>query len=248
MTDQESPSSLGDLVEEEIQYVEALEDLFLVIRKQGLMLSPADRDCVSSWYKKGIPLRIAAQSITDEIDLFRKKRPDGTPIPHTISSFNKAVQRAWKTSMEQQFSSEQSVRNMGEPESAQIKSTPVNHEKEVLLQRLEHHGRTENHPGIREAYRSLYKRLRQWEKARHTTSLGHWQGVIVELEVLLIQEILDILPPDEKEQVNASIQARFHKEKRGLGKQAKAACLFKIQTEELRQRYGLIELDNGVNR
>ena len=150
--------------------------------------------------------------------------------------------------MEQQFSSEQAVGNKGEPESAQPQSDPVNHEKEALLQRLEHHGRTENHPGIREAYRSLYKRLRQWEKARHTTSLGHWQGVIVELEVLLIQEVLDILPTDEKEQVNAVIQARFHKEKRGLGKKAKAACLFKIQTEELRQRYGLIELANGVNR
>ena len=247
MSDKALPSSPNDS-REEVEYVEALEDLFLVIRKQGLMLSPADRDCVRSWFRDGIPLRIAAQSITDEIDQFREKRPDGTAIPHAISTFSKAVHRAWQTSMEQQFGSENSSVNKSEMGSEQTKDDPVDHEKEVLLQRLEHHGRTESHPGIREAYRSLYKRLRQWEKARHTTSLGHWQGVIIELEVLLIQEVLDILPKDEKEQVSATIQARFHKEKRGLGKQAKAACLFKIQTEELRQRYGLIELANGVNR
>ena len=233
---------------DEIEYVEALEDLFLVIRKQGLMLSPADRDCVRGWYREGIPLRIAAQSITDEIDLFREKRLDGTPVPHAISTFSRAVHRAWKTSLEQQFRSEQLSSDNREIISEQTATHPVNDEKESLLKRLEQHGKTESHPSIREAYRSLYKRLHQWEKARQNTSIGHWQGLLVELEVLLIQEILEILPKNEKEQVNNAIQARFHKEKRGLGKQAKAACLFNIQTEELRQRYGLIELDNGVHR
>lgn len=219
----------------EVEYVEALEDLFLVIRKQGLMLSPADRDCVRSWFLEGIPLRIAAQSIVDEIDQFREKKPDGTPVPHAISAFSGAVHRAWKTASEQQFKSQIS-------EDMPQEDDVVSLEKNELIERIEVKGKSEQHPDIREAYRSLYKRLRRWEKARQTTNLGHWKGVLIEFEVLLIQEVLDSLPEDEKQQINAAVQQRFHLEKRGLGAKAKAACLFKIQADILRQEYGLIDL------
>jgi hypothetical protein len=233
----ESGSTLLLKSEDEVSYVEAIEDLFLVLRKQGLMLSPSDRDCVRSWYRDGIPLHRAAQAIVDEIDLFREKKTEGTPLPHMISYFSNAVYRADKAANTVLIEEDSQERE----EDSDSLPKPI----EACLEQVEHYGKTEKHPKVKAAYRSLYKRLRMWETARQNTGLGPWLRLLHEQEILFMQEILEGLTDEERSPLESKVQARFLKEKKGLGQKARQERLQLLWRTELRSSLGLLDLRDG---
>lgn len=225
---------------EEIAYVEAIEDLFLVLRKQGLMLSPADRDCARRWFRDGIPLHRAAQSIVDEVDLFRDKKPAGMSLPHMLSYYSDAVYRAEKTANTVLLTHDEVAETEENSESMEEDSRLAQ-----TLKRIETVGKDEKHPHIREAYRSLYKRLRTWERARQNTGLGPWLRLMHEQEILLMQDILDGLSDEEKHSLDMKVQKRFSEEKKGLGKKARLEKMQWLWREELRHHFGILDLRDG---
>lgn len=236
-TPPESGSAPQPGSEDEVSYVEAIEDLFLVLRKQGLMLSPTDRDCVRSWFRDGIPLHRAAQAIVDEIDLFREKKTEGTPLPHMISYFSDAVYRADKAA--------KTVLIPEDPQEKEEDANSLTKPIEACLEQIEHYGKAEKHPKIKAAYRSLYKRLRMWETARQNTGIGPWLRLLHEQENLFMQEILEGLSDEERSPMETRVQARFLKEKRGLGQKARQEKLQQLWRAELRLSLGLLDLRDG---
>lgn len=233
----ESKSTPQPGSEDEVSYVEAIEDLFLVLRKQGLMLAPTDRDCVRSWFRDGIPLHRAAQAIVDEIDIFREKKTEGTPLPHMISYFSDAVYRADKAAntvlIEEDSLEKEEV------------SDSLTDSIETCLEQIEHYGKAEKHPKVKAAYRSLYKRLRMWETARQNTGLGPWLRLLDEQDNLFIQEVLEGLNDEERSPLETRVQERFQKEKRGLGQKARQEKLQQLWRAELRLSLGLLDLRDG---
>lgn len=221
---------------DEAEYVQALEELFIVLRQQGLMLSPKDKSCVLRWHKKGIPLHIAARSIVDGIEKFREEKGDDTPLPSSISYFSAAVVRAGKT-----------IQRVVIHNSASSEPTPQENPEDPILKILAavvSRGQEESQPSIKLAYRKLYKRLRNWEASRQNQNAStSWDRELQQFESALIEDVKEGLSEPEKATLEARVEKRFNREKRTLGTQAKKERFQAIWKAEIRAHFNLLVLE-----
>lgn len=229
---------MGTDEQRETLYIQAIENLFLAIRKQGLMLSPVDRKCARDWFDAGVPLGLVCQSILDECTQYRERKPSWSPLPMRLSYFSKPIHKAFKASQTLAIPSEPET----PPPENSVHGASTDSEVDWALEILESHGKSTIHSGVRAAYRSLYQRLRSWGKARHTSGVG-WVGIWRELDHLLVQEVLENLSPQERETIDNEVESQFRVQRRGLGNKARTELRTHLLVHSVRHHFSLLCLE-----
>ena len=118
----------------------------------------------------------------------------------------------------------------------------------TAMDQLEAHGKAASHRALRKAYRSLYKRLRSWGKARHTSGVA-WAGIWNELDQLLVQEVLENLSESERAPLENEVDSQFREQRRGLGNKARSELRTMLLAKAVRNHFSLLclaELKRGI--
>ncbi len=227
---------MATLTPDDIHYVETVEQLYLLIRKQGLMLSPSDRDKVLAWKKADIPVQVACRAILDAIDRFRDKNGEDASLPPSLSFFNRAVRAAGKAYKES---------FMGE-EEPELK--PNHSATGKLLEVLQHvvaSGKKAQDPRAKEACRIAYLGLRELAESGQMQEDGVLPLQLRTVEKTLLAHLDDSLNENERTELTECINKDFEAIRSGLGKKAQRDRWDKLWSQALWKHFQLNPLVEG---
>lgn len=96
MPDAEGPGAFPESADQ--RYFRAVESALIELRGAPLLLSPAEWRLISEWRRRGIPLRLVLDTMT-ELDRRRRERGEEDP-PQSLRYFARAVESAWRRARE----------------------------------------------------------------------------------------------------------------------------------------------------
>lgn len=187
------------------EYVRAVEQVFLLVRRQGLMLSAADWGLAERWAQAGIPLRVVCRAILRAVEGFRAEHGPSRPLPATLAYFAPAVQDEAALAVRKELAAEEARDDGALDVVARV------------LEDVEAAGRAAADEGIRGAYRELWR-----EVAGLRGRLSRGQGASVVAELVGMQERLCDrvwagLPDGERQAIEAEVERLLAPERAALG-------------------------------
>lgn len=230
--------------QETLSYIRTVEQLFLVLRRQGLMLSPLDMQLAQSWAEANIPLRVVCRAIIDSCDRYKQRFGTEKPLPTSLRYFSASVAEEAEKHHAQNFSQDVFCVD-SDPDEAQRNSLLV---VDQLIEELILIGQSEPEPAVRTAYRNAYRgliRLRQDLLSPEPPAL---LPRLDQLDTELMNDAWEHLSDDSREQVKQKTQAKIDGLRGKLGVMALAEIQQAVRDELLVQHLGLFRLrDPGKN-
>ncbi len=83
------------------EYVDAIERVYVGLRRSGFVLAPSDRALVETWARRGVPLRAVCAALVEGAARWRETHGDAKPLPGSLRFFRKDVERAARRAAEQ---------------------------------------------------------------------------------------------------------------------------------------------------
>jgi len=192
-----------------IGYIQTVEQLFVLLRRQGLMLSPVDAALAAEWAEAGIPLHIACAAIVDAIEHL-KEAEESPKIPHTLRYFSPIVEEAARA-----YAANALVgMEPGAPPKAEP-DAPHSPLLDRLVEELVLIGRTEQDPRIRDAYRRLYAELDGLRQITPPTTSPI--AALISLDETLLEDVWMRLEPAERAEVESAIEEKLAGDRARMG-------------------------------
>jgi hypothetical protein len=216
-------------------YLRTVEQLFLLLRRQGLMLSPADLALIAAWCDRDFPLEVTCRALVEAAARYRDHHGAEAALPRSLRYFAGAVEDevARARLRESERASE------GDAVAA------VDHalaELDALLERLRAAGGAEGQHAIREAYRATWRAL---ASLRGRVARGEASGYVValvELERRHVDAVVAALPNEARRALTDAVEARLAHEAPRLGPRGLADRRRALLESELATRYGLFRI------
>ena len=212
-----------------IGYIQTVEQLFVLLRRQGLMLSPLDAALAADWAEAGIPLHIACAAIVDAIEHLKSVDGEGR-TPHTLRYFAPIVEEAAKTHAANTLRGE----DEGKEEPVEIPHRTV---LDRLIDELVLIGGSEQDLRVRDAYRDLYAGL---ETLRNVPDPARSPiAALISLDESLFEDVWRRLDPSERDAVESSIDEKLAGDSARLGVRGEEEKRRALWEEELVNRFQL---------
>lgn len=182
-----------------IGYIQTVEQLFVLLRRQGLMLSPVDAAIAAEWAAADIPLHVACTAIVDAIEQLQAQDGEAR-LPHTLRYFAPIVEDAASAHAAHVLADHSAPLEAAE-------APPHQSVLERLIDELVLIGRTEEDPRLREAYRALYLGLEELRKTADSNRSPI--PALISLDETLLEDVWSRLNADEREEVESSIEKKL---------------------------------------
>jgi hypothetical protein len=189
-----------------ISYIQTVEQLFLLLRRQGLMLSPEDMNIAHQWADAGVPLRLACATIVDTVERFKKTHGEETPLPSTLRYFSKAVHQAVEAEHKRQLIAPEEKTH----ETDESVSTGI---IDQLIDELVLIGQSESDHRVRDAYRDAYKNLRDL----HNENPGSLLPSLLSIDTGMLHALWNSLSEQEQARFRHEVDTQIEKERNRLG-------------------------------
>jgi hypothetical protein len=221
------------------EYVRAIEQFFVLVRRQGLMLSPRDWQIASRWGDAGIPLRVAIRGVLRGVEAFRSEHGPSKQLPATLAYYAPAVDDEMLLHTRKELAHEES--DDDEERSAAL-TVLVD-----LLARLEQVGKAERHDAVRSAYRRLWRGLTLLAQAVERGEASSTVDELIVLDGRLLDDVFAALPEGERAELDAGVDAALARERAMLGEQGLIERRRALLAEALAERYGLFRPWEGIS-
>ena len=219
------------------EYVQAVEQFYLLLRRRGLMLSPKDWEIAEAWARGGIPLRVVFRAILRATDGFRTQHGTDKPLPFSLSYFDPAVRDEMRHETARELRPDDEEVVLDEAREAALRTT------EALLEEVVAVGRREQDPARTEAYRNLWRglaRLRSGLVAK-TGPIALVEGLIA-LDGALLDEVWATLDEGERAGIEAAVEGRLASMEHTLSEAGLAERRRALRDQELTRRCGLLRV------
>ncbi|GMV43666.1 MAG: hypothetical protein AMXMBFR64_53820 [Myxococcales bacterium] len=133
------------------EYVRVVEQLLVLVRRRGLMLSAADWRMAQQWAEAGIPLTVVCRAVLRAVEGFRAEHGPARPLPGSLAYFAPAVRDEAALDAAKALSVGDGGDAVGAAERRAVQR---------LLVDVEDVGRSEKDDGVRAAYRELWRDLK----------------------------------------------------------------------------------------
>jgi len=76
-------------------FVSTVERYYIVLRRQGLMLSPYDQHIIEGWQSRNIPAHVVCRGLLKAVTDFRESHGPDARFPRTLDAFESAIENAF---------------------------------------------------------------------------------------------------------------------------------------------------------
>lgn len=202
------------------EYLATVERFFVILRRQGLMLSATDVSRVQAWQAAGVPCELVCRGIGDGATRFRELSGEDARLPSSLGYYAAFVDDA--------LSAERA-----EPHVAA--APEVMGDASDALGELAWVGQQESDPRRRAAYRAAWRALKAAVDLDRETALQQADSAAVDAFVAG-------LDASERVALNGQVDARLGKELPTLGVRGSALRRRVLLEDLVASRYGLIRL------
>ena len=217
-----------------ISYIQTVEQLFLLLRRQGLMLSPEDMNIAHQWAEAGVPLRLACATIVDTVDHFKKNHGEDASLPSTLRYFSEAIEQAMEAEKKRQLIAPADTANKSE-ESV---STGI---IDQLIEELVLIGQSESDQRVREAYRNAYKNLRDLRNENPGSLLPS----LLSIDTGMLHALWNSLSEQEQAHFRHEVDTQIEKERNRLGVRGLEERTQSLLNQVLTTHFNLFRLWQG---
>lgn len=189
-----------------ISYIQTVEQLFVLLRRQGLMLSPEDMSVAHQWAEAGVPLRLACAAIVDTVERYKKNHGEEAPLPSTLRYFSDAVFQARENEEKRQLIA---------PKDSPSDNTPSQSDTLIdrLIEELVLIGQSEHDSRVKEVYREAYKNLRILKDENPGSVLPG----LLSIDTGMLHALWNSLSEEEQAHFRHDVDTRIEKERNQLG-------------------------------
>ncbi|NUN15098.1 MAG: hypothetical protein HUU55_15830 [Myxococcales bacterium] len=219
-----------------LSYIRTVEQLFLVLRRQGLMLSPLDMQLAKSWADANIPLRVVCRAIIDSCDRYKQRFGSQRPLPTSLRYFGAAVVEEAEKQQAHHFSQE--IFDADPAETRNNALTVVDH----LIEELILIGQSEPEAVVRTAYRNAYRGLIRLRQDLLSSTPPALLPRLDQLDTQLMNDVWQHMSDDLRNQVEEATQPQIETLRGKLGVMALAEHHRMLKEEWLVQHLGLFRL------
>lgn len=215
-------------------YVRAVEQLFLLVRRQGLMLSASDWRLAEGWAEAGVPLGVACRAILRGVEGFRAEHGPGRPLPSSLAYFAPVVADEAALASHKELAV---AADDGAAARAESLETLVE-----LLGEIEADGRAMEHAGVRAAYRELW---RDAQGLKGRVERGELVSLVAELHGMqerLIAGAWSALDDAERQEIESTVERALTAERARLGVQGLEERRRALRDRALVERFGLLKV------
>ncbi len=198
-------------------FVSTVERYYIVLRRQGLMLSPYDLDVIAQWEARNIPAHVVCSGLLTAITDFRENHGPDARLPRNLDAYEAAVERA--------FAEEQGC----EREKAAFDGLMLS--DSLVAQAFDPQVDDPKHVA---AYGAAWSAI-----SDPNTSTDQILDVADQVS---LQQCLDSLEPEERAELEELVEERLAPERRNLGKHGLALRREAILEDLIHERYGLARL------
>ena len=198
-------------------FVSIVERYYIVLRRQGLMLSPYDLDIIAEWEARNIPVQVVCRGLLNAITNFRENHGENARLPRNLDAYETAIERAYAE--EQGCDREKAAFDglmLSDSLVAQAFDPEVEDPKHVA------------------AYGAAWNAIADASTAT--------DQILDVADQVSLQQCVDSLEPEERAQLEQLVDERLAPERQLLGKQGLALRREAILEDLIHERYGLARL------
>lgn len=225
---------------DDFSYIETVEEMYIHLKRHGLMLSPRELKEVEKWKNSGIPINIVLKGIWKGIKDYIKKNPLQKYLPRTIKYYHPFIISEINILRAQGYDVILPLR-----EERGVKKSDILKKMEKSLRIFRDEIAKEKNPLIYGIYKEVYGHLIEFfEKEKNNKDFyGILEKEILKLESFIIQRFLDSLGKDERDIFYKDVEKITENEGYGIGEIAKNYLREKTIKRLLSERFKLnIEL------
>jgi hypothetical protein len=204
-------------------YVATVERFFLVLRRQGLMLSPQDIECIERWERDNIPVDVVCRGLLRGANDFRESQGSDARLPHQIDRFKDAVQS------ELANDSERGMLSSTAPQDSRTLPTTL------VAEAFDPNPPSNDHIA---AYQAAWRQL---EQDPH----GAKGNTLADADLAAVTTFVATLTEDEQSAIEEWVDERLAPERHMLGVHGLTVRREALLEDVVRERYGLALLKDA---
>lgn len=217
------------------EYVRAVEQLFVLVRRRGLMLSATDWRMAQQWAEAGIPLTVVCRAVLRAVEGFRAEHGSSRPLPGSLAYFAPAVRD------EAALEASKDLRgDLDEEEEAVVAVEQRTVQR--LLADVEEAGKAESSDVVRSAYRVLWRDLTALMKRIDEGRAGSLVSELVEAQGDLVQRVWTAAEPADRAAIEAEVEQGIARERASLGVEGLRERRATLLERAVMERYRLIRI------
>lgn len=202
-------------------YIKSVEEYFLSLAGEGIMLSSIDYDLIRGWRDAGIPEEIVMRGISRAFgDKGRKVVPGGS-----IRSLRQCAEYVETCAEEYGYGAAGVKSGISKAEAARDRDLPITERLGRLIE-------SEKREHVRKYYSGLRTRILKSESGGDGAPLSHLIGEAMD-------ELFASLPEKEREKIEAEARERLGGRARLMTEKAYAESLVSFRNEILSRKYSI---------
>ena len=204
-------------------YVATVERFFLVLRRQGLMLSPQDIECIERWERDNVPVDVVCRGLLRGAHDFRENQGPEARLPHQIERFKDAVQSELANDSDHGMLSSTTPQDTHALPSA------------LVAEAFDPNPPSTDHVA---AYQAAWRQL---EQDPH----GTMGNTLADADLAAVTTFVATLSEDEQNTIEEWVDERLAPERHMLGVQGLTVRREALLEDVVRERYGLALLKDA---
>ena len=217
------------------EYVRAVEQLIVLVRRRGLMLSAADWHIAQQWAEADIPLTVVCRAVLRAVEGFRAEHGPSRPLPGSLAYFAPAVRD------EAALEAQKDLRAAPDDEDAAVLAVEQRTVQRLLAD-VEAAGKAEAPGVVLDAYRDLWRDLSSLLRRLAQGDVKSLVSEILEAQSDLVRRVWAGAEPEARAAIEAEVERGVERERATLGVEGLRERRDVLLKRAIMERYGLIRI------
>ncbi len=214
-------------MEHDSNYIKDVENYFLSLAGEGIMLSSMDYSLILEWKNKEIPKEVVFKGINKAFQEWKAKEGQGTKSARNLKRCAQYIERSI-------LEHSPIIATQGDL----AENSDSSGEIEVILSTLNSYIKSENDDTLKDYYSTMKEKLLSAVKSADETPVA----LSARIEQECVSDFFDSLPEKEKEAITMEAQSMLGTRARHMTKEAIEESTVSFRNEILANNYGLKSL------